>query len=375
MPSKLSRRRLVQTLGASAIAQPFAPSPAAAASGSFENWPITESAATPKLCLGIAHFDPVGLRKVKQLGVDHVLRGGPAILPWRESELRSMMDTVKAAGLSLSNLMIGGFNNAIYGRPGRDEEIDKVQQSIRAAGRVGLPVVEYNFYAHRAMEGYYAEPGRSSAGYTAFDYARMKDLPPLPNEGAHSLDEMWANVTYFLKAVVPVAVESNVRLALHPNDPPAPLSRGSGQIMGTVAGWKKLVDIVPSPHNGITFDCGVTREMGENPVEVCRYFVQRDCINHVHFRNVRVRKPYEDYAEVFIDEGQVDMFGVMRELVQGKYPRLIYPEHPRALDVDQDESAATSAVFKSTYPGGGSYAGFAFSVGYARAMLQAALEV
>ncbi len=101
MPSKLSRRRLVQTLGASALAQPFAPSPAAAASGSFENWPITESAATPKLCLGIAHFDPVGLRKVKQLGVDHVLRGGPAILPWRESELRSMMDTVKAAGLSL----------------------------------------------------------------------------------------------------------------------------------------------------------------------------------------------------------------------------------------------------------------------------------
>jgi mannonate dehydratase len=145
--------------------------------------------------------------------------------------------------------------------------------------------------------------------------------------------------------------------------------------MGTVAGWKKLVSIVPSPNNGITFDCGVTREMGENPVEICSYFVERDCINHVHFRNVRVRKPYEDYAEVFIDEGQVDMFGVMRELVKGKYPRLIYPEHPRALDVDRDESTATSAVFKSTYPGGGSYAGYAFSVGYARAILQAALEV
>jgi len=371
MSSKLSRRRLVQTLGASALAT----TPFPAASESFENWPITESAATPKLCLGISQLEPTGLRKVKQLGVEHVLRGGPAVIPWREAELRSMIETVRAAGLSLSNLMIGGFNNAIYGRPGRDEDIDKVQQSIRAAGRVGLPVVEYNFYAHRAMEGYYAEPGRSGAGYTAFDYARMKDLAPLPNEGAHSLDEMWANVTYFLKAVVSVAVESNVRLALHPNDPPAPFSRGSGQIMGTVAGWKKLVSIVPSPNNGITFDCGVTREMGENPVEVCRYFMQRDCINHVHFRNVRVHKPYEDYAEVFIDEGQVDMFGVMRELVKGKYPRLIYPEHPRALDVDREESTATSAVFKSTYPGGGSYAGSAFSVGYARAMLQAALAV
>ena len=371
MHSNLSRRRLVQTLSASALTG----ASAYGAVGSFENWPLTESAATPKLCLGVGPLDPLGLRKVKQLGVDYVLRGGPAVLPWREAELRSMMDTVKAAGLTLANLMIGGFPHAIYGRPGRDEEIDKVQQSIRAAGRAGLPVIEYNFYAHRAMEGYYGETGRAGSGYTAFDYGRMKDLPPLPNEGAHSMDEMWANVTYFLKAIVPVAGESNVRLALHPNDPPAPLSRGSEQIMGSVAGWKKLVDIVPSPHNGITFDCGVTREMGENPVDVCRYFMQRDCINHVHYRNVRVRKPYEDYAEVFIDEGQVDMFGVMRELVKGKYPRLLYPEHPRALDADQEEYAATAAVFKSTYPGGGSYAGYAFNVGYARAMMQAALEL
>ena len=162
---------------------------------------------------------------------------------------------------------------------------------------------------------------------------------------------MWNNAAYFLKAVVPVAKESNVRLALHPNDPPAPISRGSGQIMGTVAGWKKLVDIVPSPFNGITFDCGVTREMGENPVEVCRYFMKKDCINHVHYRNVRVRKPYEQYSEVFIDEGQVDMFGVMRELVKLKYPRLMYPEHPRALDVDKDDSQLTFTAFKSTYPG------------------------
>ena len=153
-----------------------------------------------------------------------------------------MMDTAKAAGVTLGNLMIGGFPNTIYGRPGRDEEIEKVQQSIRAAGKVGLPVVEYNFYAHRAMEGYYYEPGSAATGYTAFDYERMKDLEPLPKEGAHTLDEMWNNVSYFLKAVVPVAKESNVRLALHPNDPPAPISRGSGQIMGTVAGWKKLVE-------------------------------------------------------------------------------------------------------------------------------------
>ena len=91
---------------------------------------------------------------------------------------------------------------------------------------------------------------------------KFKDLPPLPEEGAHTLDEMWTNITYFLKAVVPEAEKAGVRLALHPNDPPAPVSRGSQQIMGTVEGWKKLIEIVNSPSNGITFDCGVTRRWG-----------------------------------------------------------------------------------------------------------------
>ena len=57
-------------------------------------------------------------------------------------------------------------------------------------------------------------------------------------------EEMWNNITYFLKAVVPVAEQAGVRLALHPNDPPAPLSRGSEQIMGYLEGWKHLIEIV-----------------------------------------------------------------------------------------------------------------------------------
>ena len=300
--------------------------------------------------------------------MNYVLGGGPQI-PWQEAELRARMERLKASGLMLVNLMIAGFPNTLYGQPGRDEEIDKVRESIRAAGRVGLPIVEYNFYAHRIVEGYYEETGRAGSGLTAFDYDKVKDLPPLPAEGAHTLDEMWSNITYFLKAVVPVAEESGVRLALHPNDPPAPLSRGSGQIMASLAGWKKLINIVPSPANGITFDCGVTKEMGEDPVEVCRYFGSRDRINHVHFRNVRVQKPYEKYTEVWLDEGEVNMIAVMKELVRVRYPRWVYPEHPRALDADRERPD-----FKSYYPGGGGYAAYAYNVGYACAMLQAALS-
>ena len=366
MRSRISRRNLLKTVGAATL---LSSTPLGAGFPAFTQ----EGPDTPKLCLEIngvlaaGHLDETGMRRVKQLGVNHVAMGGPTI-PWEESQIRALVESLKSGGLTLGNLMVSGFPNTLYGRPGRDEEIEKVQQSIRAAGAAGVPVVEYNFYAHRLTEGYYAESGRAGAGMTAFDYSRVKDLPPLPDEGAHNLREMWQNITYFLKAVVPVAERSGVRLALHPNDPPAPLSRGSQQIMGDLAGWKHLIEIVPSKSNGITFDCGVTQELGEDPVEVCRYFGTRDRINHVHFRNVNVRTPRERYTEVFLDEGQVNMFAVMKELTRQKYPRLIYPEHPRGLDVDREITGS-----KSYYPGGGTYTGYAYNVGYTRAMLQAAM--
>jgi len=330
-----------------------------------------ESAETPKIACAIDLRNGVtdeAIRSVVQIGVYHVLSGGPPI-PWTVSHLQPMVDKLKDSGVTLGNLMIAGFPQTLYGRAGRDDEIDKVRQSIEAAGKVGLPVVEYNFYAHRAMESYYEQVGRGGAGLTGVEDERIKGLPPLPNEGAHSLDEMWANITYFLKAVVPVAEKANVRMALHPNDPPFPLSRGSQQIMATLAGWKHLIEIVDSPANGITFDCGVTKEMGEDPVEVCRYFGSRDRINHMHYRNPHVTKAYVKYDEGFIDEGDVNMFAVMRELVKLKYTREIYPEHPRAIDYDRARGPIRG------YPGGGGYAGDVYDIAYAKAMLQAALIV
>jgi mannonate dehydratase len=362
MSSKLPRRGFIHAAGT------FALSPALTGSAPRE-WPPAEGDGTPKLCLGTdANASEKEMRRFKQIGVDHVLMGGPPI-PWKEADLRALVERFRAGGLTVDNLMIYGFPKALYGRPGRDEEIDEVNASIRAAGRAGVPVVEYNFYAHRLTEGYHEELGRAGAGMTAYDYDRSKDLPPLPDEGAHTLDEMWANVTYFLKAVVPVAERAGVRLALHPNDPPVPLSRGSGQIMATFGGWKRLVMIVDSPANGITYDCGVTREMGEDPVGVCRWLGERDRINHVHYRNVRVRRPYVAYTEVFPDEGQVNMFAVMKELVRQRYSGALYPEHPRALDADREV-----AGFAPYYPGGGGYAGLVYNVAYTKAMLQAALS-
>jgi mannonate dehydratase len=328
-------------------------------------WPVK---GTPRICLGSSpNLDEAGARRLKQIGVDYVLMGGPKT-PWTEESLRERMDKLKAVGITICNMMIGGFNDVIWGRPGADKQIEGFIQSIRAAGKVGLPVIEYNFYAHRLTEGYKEETGRAGAGYTAYDYELSKNLPPLPEVGTHTRADQLKRAEGLLKAIVPEAEKANVRLALHPNDPPVPLSRGSEQLMATFEHWKQYINLVKSPYNGMTFDCGVSRELGEDPVAICRWMGDRDCINHVHYRNVVVRKPYVDYTEVFIDEGQVNMFAVMKELIRQKYPRGLYPEHPRALDIDRDRT------IRNFYPGGGGFVAEVYNVAYTKAMIQAALS-
>ena len=454
MGFRFSRRKMMYGAGSAALARSFE---MAADAAPARQWPIVEGPDTPKLSLALGDGGgplPAGLppappasggragggyggylqakpdaasappaertarggsqayERILQLGVNHLIgvAAGAGGGPWTEESVRRAVQTAKDNGCVAYNAMLDAPESVRHGKPNRAKDLEQFIASVEAACKGGLPVVEYNFYAHRAIEGYYETVGRARAGYTGFDYelevlinpqtgqvvgpiyrdengqittetlaafpdakkVKVKDLPPLQSEGAHDLQEMWANVTYFLKAVIPAAEKAGVRMALHPNDPPAPVSRGSQQIMGTVDGWKHFVGIVDSPANGITFDCGVTREMGSDAIATAEWFASRKKINHVHFRNVQVVKPYEKYQEVFIDAGMNDMFGVMKALVKNKYTGSIYPEHPRAFDADRDRVAPGSRL--PGYPGGGGYTGITFSVAYARAMMQAALE-
>ena len=232
MATKFSRRLLMQLVSGAAMAQ--------------VKWPPAEGKDTPKICLGSFGGNQDALRNLKQVGVDYLLMGGPPS-PWTEESLKKVMDQYKAAGMTVINMMIGGFNDVIWGRPGATAQIENVIKSIRAAGKVGLPVIEYNFYANRLIEGYKEEIGRGGAGYTAYDYEISKNLPPRDGVGTHTRAEQMKRAEGFLKAVIPEAEKANVRLALHPNDPPVPLSRGSEQIMATFEHWKQYLNLVKSP--------------------------------------------------------------------------------------------------------------------------------
>lgn len=351
-----------------------------------------EGPDTPKVCLGPmvdTEMNVRGCKRFRQIGISHVILGNSGF-PWNAETLKAKVQLLKDNGLTVGDIVLPYVGPAretmrdiILGRPGRPQAIETVKSAIRAAGAAGIPVVEYNFYAHRLEEGYFdaPDPSRGGAVVESFYYDRVRDLPPLPETGAQKADQLWANLEYFLKEVVPVAEAAKVRLSLHPNDPPAAVSRGSQQIMTTFADWKRLVGLVDSPSNGMTYDCGVSREIGEDPAAVARWLGERDRIQHVHYRNVVVRRAREDYTEVWPDNGMVDMLAVMRELVRQKYPRMVHPEHARGLNVNDN------VVEKQRDPAGergtklaadedtnlNSYAAWSFHAAYARAMLQAAL--
>jgi mannonate dehydratase len=332
-----------------------------------------EGPDTPKLTMYMEDLlDKAEARRLRQIGITWIDTQAVPEQPWGMDYLQPRVDALKAEGMHIGIMMVrwsfnGGMDpnmsQIVYAGPDRDKEISKIKETIVNCGKLGIPVVEYNFYNHRATDGYASVEGRGGATMTEFKYERMKDLPPLPVEGVHTYDQTWSNLEYFLKQVVPVAEKAGVALSLHPNDPPPPMSRGSAQIMNSFSDWKRLIETVNSPSNCLTFDCGVTRELGEDPVVVGNWFASRNRIGQVHFRNVILRKPREDYTEVFPDEGDNDMFEVMKLLVKNNYKRTIMPEHPRGLDAD-----------KELPKGWGEYVGWTYDVAYCKAMLQIALR-
>ena len=325
-----------------------------------------------KLTMPGGNLSDETLAFIAHMGVEWITTGGPGaptyspegrvivpqsadpfVPPWKEEQLRGMQARAGKFGLKIGNVMLHDFRDAILGRPGADKDIELASESIRVAGKVGIPIVEYNWYALRAMGGYYKEPGRGGSLLAAHDYDRSRNLPVLPDVGEHSAEQLWSRYERFLKAVVPVAERAGVRLAVHPNDPPPPRYRGADQILGSVDGLKRLCDIVKSPANGITFDTGVTREMGYNVIENIQWFGRRDQINHVHFRNVLMKVPREKYIETFIDAGDNDMMACLRALHATGYPRLLHPDHVPELPGEPNQRG-----------------GWGYAVGHIKAMLR-----
>ena len=255
----------------------------------------------------------------KQLGCSDVV-AGPWCLPQdREKgfyDLKSLVELkkrVEAAGMALAaveNVYFEWYDRIARGQPGRDQQIENWQKTLRNMGEAKIPVLGYHFMALGVWRTSGTKLGRGGAQVTSYDHSLVKGAP-VPDWGPLSDDQMWDNVTYFLKAVIPVAEQAGVKMGLHPDDPPVPSIGGVARIFRSHAALRRLTEeICPSEFNGLEFCQGTVSEMPDDVYEAISYFGTRKKIFYVHFRNVSGKVPVFD--ETFIDEGYVDMYRAMQ---------------------------------------------------------------
>ena len=310
---------------------------------------------------GQAALTEENLQYAKQLGVTHVIIHGPrfgerGVLEFIELlRTRKFIESHGLAVAGIENLPADHWDKVLQGAPGRDEQIKKVCETIENMGRAGIPILGYYFsiagvWGH--WRAYDSGGGRGDAGLKSFDYDLVKDAPVVET-GRVSVEEMWERLTYFLERVVPVAEDAGVKLAAHQDDPPAEELRGTGRLLTSHEGMKRLIETVPSPNNGLEFCQGTVAEMGpDRAVDAIRYFGGQGKIFYVHFRNVRGQFPKFD--EVFIDEGDVDMFEAMRAYKEVGFDGVIIPDHAPRVAGDSDHRRQ----------------GVTFALGYMRALMQ-----
>ena len=243
------------------------------------------------------------------------------------------------------------------GLNGRDEEIDHFITFVKNIGKLGIDIVCYNWMPviswHRTTTD---RPGRGGALMTAFDYEDIKDQP-LTEYGEVTPETMWNNLEYFLKALVPECEKAQVKLALHPDDPPIDNIRGISRIMTSADAFKRLIELVPSPMNGITLCQGTFATMGEDIPSVIRYFGEREKIFFVHFRDIRGDK--YNFEEVFQDDGITDMYQAMKLYYEIGFRGPMRPDHVATVAGDSNEHPGYSIL------------GNLFAIGYMRGLLEA----
>ncbi len=221
------------------------------------------------------------------------------------------------------------------GLPGRDEEIENYIAAIDALGKVGIRMVCYNFMAGL---GWYRTrvdlPGRGGALVSEFDIDAA-NRQGLTEWGEVPEDHMWANIEYFLKAVVPAAEKAGVNLALHPDDPPIPKLRGISRIVISAKNYRRIMDLVPSPVNGVTYCQANFKLMGEDLVALAHEWLAQKKIFFVHYRDVAGDR--EHFRETFHDNGSSDMVGVLKAYSEGGFDGPIRPDHAPTMDGDSND--------------------------------------
>src|SRR5574340_244014 len=307
--SKLNRRECMQSVFV-AVAAAAIPSAATAGPAPMPRACMDSEDDKFKICLVWGIDDPHRVKLAKQIGVTHAIAGTASQLSrvprsrYADTVAKIKVD-YEAAGLTIAGIESHPVpaEKIKLGLPGRDEEIENYIAAIHAIGKAGIPMVCYDFMA--GIDWYRTRmhlPGRGGCSTVSFN---VSEVPKeLTKWGRISEEKMWDNVTYFLKAVMPEAEKANVKMALHPDDPPVPELRGIARMSISPDAYRRVMSIVPSPVNGVTFGISVYYLMGPDLEAVAERMGRQQKTSHKHLPNPRGTR--DNFVETFQDDGAID---------------------------------------------------------------------
>jgi mannonate dehydratase len=285
----------------------------------------------------------------KQCGVDYAVGGLPFGDPMNGTDgacdylpLLRMKQKYEDGGFKLEVIEARPpLNLAKRGLPGRDAEIDVACALIENMGRLKIPVWCYEWMTDfNWMRTATTTPSRGGSVVTSYDHNLMADAPNT-ELGPISEEELWTNLEYFMKRIVPVAEKAGVKLAMHPDDPPRSPIRGVGRIMRTVDNYQRLIDMIPSPVNGITMCQGNFTLMTDDLPAAIHKFGKQNKIFFVHFRDVIGNK--DKFEESWHDAGKTDMAACMQAYKDINFNGVLRPDHVPTVAGDSNENAGYSA--------------------------------
>lgn len=311
----------------------------------------------------VDEFDERVGRYARQLGLTSVQLHAPKNLPgvdgyWTTAELAALQSLCADAGLSidgLENVPVEHFWKIQRGVSGRDEQIENYIRTIRNMGSVGITMLGHNFLPTFVWRTDMSASGRGGARITSFDLAdairdgngldHYKLSPQEPIVQTITAAQMWSNYEYFLEAVLPVAEEAGVQLALHPDDPPVDIPLGgAARIFTTPADLVRAAACAhDSPAWGLNLCLGTISAMGGEDAAnaVVDALGPTGKIFYVHFRDVIGTVPH--FAEGFLGEGNMNPARVLRRLRDNGFTGFIIDDHVPAIEGDVDTWLDTSS--------------------------------
>ena len=232
----------------------------------------------------------------------------------------------------------------------RDECIEKAIKMLPIMDKLDIRTICFNFMAHIGWLRTSSKiEERGGAFVTGFN---INDFKPI--EAAITKEQLWANYEYFIKAIMPYADKYNIKLALHPDDPPIDNLGNVARIMTSYENINKAVNMYKSDNLGVTMCQATYLMMGEDLEHVIKEL--KDKIFFVHFRNARGNKL--KFNETFHDNGKIEMAKLLKYYHSLGIDVPIRVDHVPAMAGDSDTSGYGNI-------------GRLFAIGYLKGILEA----